>query len=308
MTQRRSPAMAILMLACITHLPGCDFAPPYHKKNGQWFYESQSLHVPSRVALTQLGPRFARIGDQVFYRDATIAGADPVSFVALDDEYGKDKSAAFFCDTYRDSKDLFLLRRVLIVPIPGVDASSFRVLREGYAVDTARPYFEGKPFAVRDVASFEVIDRTFSRDRVRGYYLRREIADSDGATFVPLDSYYARDQAHVYHVFLDNPPGPTPMKPAAITVANADANTFTSKSEGYAVDAKNVYYKGRAISSMPASFELLTRSYAKTAQEVFYLGTRIKGAQAASFNVLQPAVTDADAEDSGGRYLQGKRI
>ncbi len=296
------------LLVPIIGLVACDSTSPYHKKDGQWFFESGRLGVAATAPLTPLNAAFARIGDQIFYRHDAIEGADSATFVALDEYYGKDKINAYFGDTYRESKDYFLVKKTRVLTITGADAASFRVLKDSYATDAARPYYEGKPFTVQDVASFEVLDYGFSRDRVRGYSVRAEIAGSDGATFVALDPDYARDATRVYYAFLDNQAKTGRMQQAVTIIGGADAGSFVGKTGGYAVDAQRVYFKGRAVATSPAGFERLTMSYAKTAADVFHDGDKVIGAEAASFKVLQPAEERVDATDDKAQYLNGKRI
>ncbi|MEO7253430.1 MAG: DKNYY domain-containing protein [Casimicrobium sp.] len=309
MTMRfRLAKLIFALLAASIGLTACDSTTPYHKKDGQWFFESRRLGVAASVSLTPLNATFARVGDQIFYRYDAIDGADSATFVALDESYGTDKSNAYFGDTLRDSKDFFLVKKTRVLSIVGADVTGFRVLKDSYAADATRTYYEGKPFAVHDVASFEVLDSGFSRDRVRGYYARSEIAGSDGASFVVLDADYARDATHAYFAFLDNQSKSGRMQPAVLTIVGADAGSFVGKTGGYAVDASRVYFKGRVISTSPNGFERLSMSYAKTAVEVFYDGDKLPGADATSFKVMQPVEGGVDASDDKARYLSGKRI
>ena len=193
-------------------------------------------------------------------------------------------------------------------PIAGADAASFRLLKDGYAADAALAYFWGKPFAVRDVASFEVLDYGFTRDHVRAYNRTTEIADSDGASFAAVDLEHAKDATHVWFTYLDDDPKTGRMRAAARSIIGVDVTSFEGKTNGYAVDAKHVYYQGHAISSSTAGFEYLSLSYAKSASEVFYDGKKIRGANAATFTMMQPASDQADASDSEGKYLNGRRV
>jgi hypothetical protein len=298
---------ALFLLPCLIAVTGCDSSTPYRKKDGQWFYEKTSSNLPPSARLTQLHPRFARTDDEVFYRDERISGADSASFSVLDDQYAKDKSSVYFCDTYREGKDYYLTRNVSIKTIKGADTASFRALKDGYALDVVRPYFQGVPFIVQHVTSFEVLDGGFTRDRMRGYFERTEIAGSNGAHFIALDGHYAHDGVQAYYAtsVMD---GRTGRMKADVTRINAEHASLMSKSGGYAVDAAQVFYEGRVISRAPQSFELLTMSYAKTATEVFYQGAPIRGADVGSFVVQSPSKNEADASDRGASYSQGVRI
>ena len=261
-------------------LLGCDSASPYHKKNGEWYFESNRLGVPASAPLTQMNERFARVDGKIFYREEVVHGVDSATFVALDDHYGKDKFLVYFGDTHRDSREYFLVKRVGVGPIRGADSASFRVLKDGYAADATQAYFLGEHFVVRDVASFEVLEYGFTRDRIRGYNKLIEIPNSDGASFEVVDADYAKDATHVWYSFLDNDPKIGGMRSAVIDIREVDAASFVGKTRGYAVDVKRVYYRGRVI----------------------------PGAVASTFGMLEPVQDGADAFDDNSRYRDGKRL
>ena len=300
--------MVFSLIASLMGLVACESSSPFHKKNGEWHFESHTLGVSITTPLTPLNDHFARVGDRIFYREDGVEGADSVTFVALDDRYGKDKQAVYFGDTYRDGKEYFLVKRVRVGPIVGADPASFRLLKDGYAADTLHAYYLGAPFAVRDVASFEVLEYGFTRDRMRGYNRLTEIAGSDGASFVALDLDYAKDATHAWYSYLDNDPKTGRMRSVSLDIKGVDAASFVTRTSGYAIDAKRIYYRGRAISASPDGFECLTPSYAKNTSEVLYYGKPIGGAEAATFHVLQPAHEGADAADAKSRYLNGERL
>jgi len=300
--------MVFSLIASLIGLFACESSSPFHQKDGEWYFESHRLGVAATTPLTPLNDRFARVGDRIFYREDGIHGADSATFIALDDHHGKDKSRVYFGDTYRDGKEFFLVKRVRVGPIVGADAGSFRLLKDGYAADAAHAYFLGAPFAVRDVASFEVLDFGFTRDRIRGYTRTAEIADSDGASFAAVDFEHAKDATHAWYTYLGNDPKTGRMRGAARSLVGVDVASFESKTGGYAVDAKHVYFQGHSISASPAGFECLSLSYAKSATEVFYDGEKIRGANAATFTMKQPATDQVDATDSQGKYLNGKRV
>lgn len=300
--------MAFSLVASLVGLVACESSSPFHKKDGEWYFESHTLGVSVTTPLTALNARFARVGDRIFYREDGVEGADSATFVALDEHYGRDNRAVYFGDTFRDGREYFLVKRGRVGPIVGADPTSFRLLKEGYATDALHAYYLGVPFAVRDVASFEVLEYGFTRDRMRGYNRLIEIAGSDGTSFTALDSDYAKDAKHAWYSYLDNDPKTGRMRSASLDIKGADAASFATKTAGYAIDAKRVYYKGRAISALPDGFECLTPSYAKNINEVLYYGKIINGADAATFHVLQPAHDGADAADAKSRYLEGERL
>lgn len=159
--------------------------------------------------------------------------ADPMTFEVLGDDYGRDKTHAFFRGNM----------------IEGADGHSFRILKKGYAADKFNVYNEGelikgadpvsfkvhsyqltedkndfynngKALNVRDKSSFEILKNKYGKktnwgkDRYNGYYLNRYmggllndmvIPNIDYSTFHPLEAEqpiqsgdYAADKYRVF--------------------------------------------------------------------------------------------------------------
>lgn len=90
-----------------------------------------------------------------------------------------------------------------------------------------------------------------------------EIVGADGGSFQKLDdvepaSFYGRDKASVYYC----------GKP----IPGADPASFTRLRNTYALDAKQVYYQGYAISKDPANFKLLDELAGKDSRRVYWCG------------------------------------
>ncbi len=151
--------------------------------------------------------------------------ADPETFEVLKDDYGRDKTHAFYWGSMID----------------GADGQSFRVIGKGYAADAFNVYNSGKlmqgvdpasfkvhsyeltedkndfykngtALNVRDKSSFEVLkdklgrNTSWGKDKYNGYYLNGTvIPDIDYATFHPIDARqpkqsgcYAADKYRVF--------------------------------------------------------------------------------------------------------------
>ncbi len=151
--------------------------------------------------------------------------ADPETFEVLDDDYGRDKTHAFYRGDIMD----------------GADGHSFRVLEKGYAADQLNVYNEGELIAgadpatfkvhsyeltedkndfynngkalnVRDKSSFEILkdisgkNTSWGKDKYNGYYLNGTVIPNiDYATFHPVDAQrpmlsgcYAADKHSVF--------------------------------------------------------------------------------------------------------------
>ena len=66
--------MVFSLIASLIGLFACESSSPFHKKDGEWYFESHKLGVAATTPLTPLNDRFARVGDRIFYREDGIAG------------------------------------------------------------------------------------------------------------------------------------------------------------------------------------------------------------------------------------------
>ena len=241
------------------------------------------------------------------YNGTPIEGSDSASFEVVAEHYARDRSRVFFLDTYRSSQDYFTTRRSRIFVVKDADPKSFRYLDEGYAKDASHVFHEGVAFPVKDVGTFELLQYGFARDSVAGYYRREVVPGSVGRTFAVVDAHCSKDSTHVFFSDLSTDGGATPPHVKTIRLRGADPVTIASMEDDYAADAGQAYYRGVVLPSDAASFEALSLGYAKTSSKVFYEGAPIRGADAATFAVLERLGEGADARDARTLYLQGRR-
>lgn len=247
---------------------------------------------------------FQREGDRWTYLGQTIDGADARSFRVLDAHHAKDERQVWYADTERRGQEYYLIRHVVVRAMVAADPATFEVLRLGYARDRGQVYYEGTSFPVADPAGFELLDSGFARDRRQGYFQRVAIAGSQGgAAFRVLDGQHADDGRRIYHARVDYRAAATRVH----AIDGADRTTFEVLEDGWARDAKRLYHAGAALPDAPGSWRMLTRGYVRTASRVYYLGQPVKGADAATFEVI-PVDRDADGadgQDARRRYRGG---
>jgi hypothetical protein len=242
-----------------------------------------------------------------YYHEMVIVGADVRTFEVLSDHYARDASRAYYCDTFRESRDYFLTRHNRVTVIDGAQAATFRYLDQNYARDDAGVYFEGVRFAVKDPATFELLEYGFARDRITGYYHQVPVPGSDGATFAFVDSHYSRDAKHAFYSTIK--PGTDGQRPTRVTVKidGAQSGTFVALEYGYAADSGRVYYEGKPLTNDPQSFRVLQLGYAASRDRVYYYGAPIVDADPSTFATLDAPTDSADARDAKASYQQGRR-
>lgn len=290
------------MFGLLLALLGCDgMGHAYKKKAGVWRYGKETVAVAKGETLIALNEWFAKTRNQAYYRAGRIPEADAASF-ALDDHYARDKTQAFWCDTYREGKEYFTVLHTRAFAIPGADPASFRALTGRYAADSRQGYYEGAPFPVRDPASFAPLERNFAHDKVSGYYMRGEIAGSHGPSFIGIDGVFSKDKDQVFFSTMDEGDGTKPRTPVTTQLPGSLPASFAAFPYDYGKDADHAYYQANALSDDPAAFQILDFGYAKTPGKVFYYGKPLPKADPASFAIFNPVTETATAQDKAATY------
>ncbi|MFZ6723789.1 DKNYY domain-containing protein [Undibacterium sp. Ji49W] len=293
-------------MGLFSFLFGCGNESSYYKKNGKWHYDGMVVDSQNEPAsFTPIDEYFAKDARIAYYRGTPIFigenGSDSASFQVLSKYYAKDKAMVFFCDTERDSKEYWSIKRTVIKKIRDADPASFRMMSDGYlARDKSHLFRREKIVPVQDIDSFVLLEHAFARDKLRGYYRETEIPGSDGPSFNVLDAHYAKDQSKIYYVDGFSIGG---------TIKGVRQDTFKVIEEGYAVDGDKAYYRGKLISKDDvASLQYLAMGYAKTSRQVFYYGQLLKNADAASFSMTERFNGNFDATDKNRQFSAGQAI
>lgn len=253
-----------------------------------------------------------------------IKGADPGSFVSLGYDYGKDIKFAYQMDrpfVVSDLKSLIVLSvefckdnvsgYINTSPIEGSDGASFEILEANYAKDKNNYYYvypnlqgilEIKKIPC-DYKSFQIMDYKYAKDYKSVYYLGKKITNADPMSFEILSNGFAKDDKAAYFEWQKLP--------------EADANTFSVFPENqnltgelyFSKDNKSIFANNQKFERADlATFKVLNDKYTVDKNGVYYHMKKVKGADAATFNVFPHQMGDADAEDHNNNYLDGKII
>jgi hypothetical protein len=295
------------LLACVIQgLLGCGDSN-YKRENGQWFYDGVAVDSDIEpVNFVVIDNYFAKDASSGFYRGRRIYNgdipSDAASFEVLNTWYAKDKLQVYHCDTERDSKEYWSIKRTIIKLVKAADPPSFRMMSDGYTPRDKSHVFSGvEVLPIRDVDSYELLDHGFSKDKLTAYYRSNPMPGTDAASFVALDANHARDKNKVYVVDGFYSGG---------TIKGVELVSFKTLGEGYAQDGKRAYYKGAVITRNDAGLlQVLGQTgYAKTPAQVFYQGQLLAGADAESFVLESSYKPDRDAHDRRGPFHLGARV
>lgn len=304
------PPHPLVLMGLLSCLFGCGSDTPYTKKDGEWYYKKDRISTSKGETLVQLNKKFAKSDRTAYYESTMIdSDIDVATFEALTDHWAKDRNKVWYCDSYRDSKEYWSIKRYRTPALREADAKSFRMLDGYYARDTNWVYLDGRSFKVRDINTYVRLGDSHARDKVSGYFRTAEIKGSDGATFVEIDSKYSKDAKNVYYsVYTSDAGAHTPYERSVI-ITGADPVTFVALEDDYATDGRQAYHNGDVITKTVSNFRMLSRDYAIADGKVLYEGKVLPDADAETFKVLEVSIgVDATAEDKKGKFQYRERM
>ena len=150
----------------------------YARDKANAYFEGQRFPVADAETFEPLGYGHARDRVRGYYHQRPIAGSEGASLVALDDHYSKDTSHVFYSDIDPRSRPTAIRSTTLA----GAQPRSFAVLGDGYAADSTRAWFEGKP--LQDATPpLQVLGVGYAKTATRVFYFGAPVPDADAATF-----------------------------------------------------------------------------------------------------------------------------
>lgn len=123
---------------------------------------------------------FTRDRIRGYNRTIEIAGSDGASFAAIDIDYAKDATHAWY--SYLDNNPKTGRMQSAVIAIKGVDAASFVGKTGGYAVDAKRVYYKGSAISASP-NGFECLSLSYAKNMSEVLYYGQKITGADAATF-----------------------------------------------------------------------------------------------------------------------------
>jgi len=238
-----------------------------------------------------------------------VEGADGATFRLLADTEEKNcgKGALYGAD----ARNAFFRQKA----IHEADVGSFRAHQGGYAVDKKSVFYRGEKIPGASPDGFGTVPvpnvPAFFAVSASGVYFRNEPvkAPVSPESFEALGGRWVRDDKSVYLYNME-----TPVKGAdPATFVPLAASRRDQMNVRYARDKRAVYHigKGGAVTELPgaapSSFRLLNSNYGKDTERVYYNGSLVEGAEAASFHIPHP-INSHTGYDRHGKYHMGKRV
>lgn len=135
-----STGMALPGLALLALLSGC--GDGYSRSApliGPWHFDGQPVGGADHRSFKPLNDVFARDRQRGCFRGQVVAGSGGSSFEALSESDARNAHQVWRAFTRRDSREYFLVRHIVITPVAGADAPSYRLLGHGCRPATTRP-------------------------------------------------------------------------------------------------------------------------------------------------------------------------
>lgn len=182
--------------------------------------------------------------------DSKDINADPATFEALSDIYGRDKNHVYYWGEILDS----------------VDASSFRIIDEDYTADKNHIYFNTFKIEKADPETFRIINKDLAEDKNDYFWQNGALNVVDKKSFVLVpnndnsDEYYwGKDKYRAYNL------------PWHVSVSLSDYDSFRPLSVRYAIDNHQVYFRGTVVNGAdPNTFEEVAWDIGQDKNGVYY--------------------------------------
>lgn len=251
-------------------------------------------------------------------------GADPDSFAAIGDGYGRDKSKAYYQGESFPVRHLSSLTVINVhfikddmaayldrEEIKGSDGKSFELLSSIYAKDSGQVFYyqfasSGQPetYVISQFPqSFTIIEHPYAKDEKNVFYFGEKLPTNFPESFEILGNGFSRDMEQVY--FKSSIIKDADRKSIQVFPENQQ---FTGEG-AYAKDSNHIYYKNHVIQLVDKnSFEIFNENYSKDRNHVYFQHKIIKDCDLFSFEVFPHDMGDADARDKNHHYHLGKKL
>jgi hypothetical protein len=190
-TYRESSDYFLTRRSRVTEIEGAD-APTfryldqgYARDTANIYFEGVRFDVRDAATFSVLDYGFAKDRITGYYHQAPVPGSDGSTFVFLDNRYSKDAKHAFYSDIGAGKDGGPPIRKTLT--IGGALIGTFAALEDGYAADSMRVYYEGRPLTT-DPELFRVLRFGYAVSKDRVYYDGTAIPDADASTFAMTES------------------------------------------------------------------------------------------------------------------------
>ncbi|MDP8202856.1 MAG: DKNYY domain-containing protein [Candidatus Tenebribacter burtonii] len=265
----------------------------YSVLNDEIYYKesvpSYSSYMPrpektniSFESFTNLGYRYAKDFENIYYKGQTLLSADYKSFsvIQIGEEFPTLPKEDFHEITSPiNMDDQQSLKSVKMDMMPFKKQSLIIVL-EYYAIDKFRVYYGSEVISNADPSTFKLLSLLYSKDENHVFYKGKSIPDADPATFKLISVYLARDKKHIYfdaEIISDNP------------------TTFRIINETYAADIENVWFGYNflvkptlhvLLVEYPSDFEVISEFYSKDSENIYFRDSKIESVNVKHFQLL----------------------
>lgn len=282
---------------------------------------------------------YAKDESNVYYTFNKVASADAKTFQPVENvwifpaNYGEDEKSAYRNGEIFPKNDLLFFKRGQLPPsvkdlgsryfrydgaiyhypvsvqaaesmdlMVDVDPDTFRILKNGYARDDKRVYYQGEMIVEDPLNTFEILRGSYSKDAESIYYGSKKIDGADPSTFSFIrNSDFTMDKNSVYFYENFNVRKIESADPATFQVVLGSAGN-------YGRDDRHVFIGDHVLeSAIPQSFRYLDVEYSKDSESVYFGEKKINNVDPVSFKVFGSGLsTERGYHDSVVYYSYAK--
>ncbi len=245
----------------------------YHVNKGCIYWEGRLIENMDHNSFEDLGYKYAKDKDSIFYWGHKKHDIDYSSFVVLNN-YTYDKNNVYWHSSV----------------IYDADALSFKILDENYGKDKNKVYYEKYEIeGIDDVSLFEVLDEYYSKDENNIYYKGKRMTDVDIDSFSYVkndEGVWIKDKKHLF------------------CYGKICESAGTKYKNNYYEFDRSVYLRGKLVTSDSDGFEVMGHGYSKNKKNVFYKDKLIEGIDHNNVKIYGYYIKDNNHVFGGGVMFQ----
>lgn len=206
---------------------------------------------------------YMRIGNEIFFYGETRPVKNPEKFEVYNGKYGTDEEFVY----------------LNLRPLPWIDAAQLRIINNLFQADYNQVYYLFKPVPESHPASFAPIKGDWYADKNQFYrqgYIVKEIGNA-----TDIGHFDEKARSMDYALLIDNR--------WYLRLVKKNDLKFLDENDYYSIDKNTGKYYNfrRSIENLHIdSFRIINNFYCADTNAVFYMGSKLKHADPASFQLL----------------------
>ena len=269
-----------------------------YSQQGNWFELGNTKLGVDLQSFEVLNSYLCKDKNTVYYRRYSIKDAhfDISTFTASTEKwmahYGMDKDKVY---VFSSHNSINIKTKV----VEEANPESFKAIGLNWAKDSKNYFFKNEKLEA-DYESFRFLGKHFCKDKDRAFYYswRIHAFEADVSSLEAMGEYYIRDVSNIYYY--------NDSEDSLVEIPYESFEEVDVLSSIYVRVGDKIFSEGTEIPMAHiASFELISKYYAKDKNYVYFFGKLIDGADAITFHYNKEADT---YQDKNYNYVAGRKV